>query len=309
MLYLQNRLKCVHEYLVSLFEGIAQSIFRRDTWVREEGGGGESCVFEGSKIFEGGGINFSSVYGRFLPSSATVSRKHVEGQQFFATGVSSVLHPWNPYAPTAHMNVRLFCAYPYGTTSPLDENTCSFADGVTWWIGGGMDMTPYYGFMDDARHFHSVCKNILQPFGDLYPKFKENCDGYFFLKHRKEPRGIGGIFFDDFNCSTLESSIGLLEAVGKGFFDAYAPIVERRHVLPYSDRERDFQLYRRGRYAEFNLLWDRGTAFGLQSGGRIESILISMPPSVKWKYGYDILPSSPEEDLYTTFLKPRSWID
>ncbi|CUT18067.1 MULTISPECIES: oxygen-dependent coproporphyrinogen oxidase [Candidatus Ichthyocystis] len=306
----QNHFKIIHDHLVTSFEKLGQCVAKRDSWVRVEGGGGESCVFEKSNIFERGGVNFSSVYGESLPSSATVFREHLAGQQFFATGVSLVIHPWNPYVPTVHLNVRFFCTV--SSSILLSENREFIDDNsnsVTWWIGGGMDMTPYYGFFEDAQHFHRSCRKILLPFGEnLYPLFKKNCDEYFFLKHRKEARGIGGIFFDDFNSLGLKDSLRLVDDIGRGFFDAYSVIVNRRSDYAYNDRERRFQLYRRGRYVEFNLLWDRGTTFGLQSNGRTESILISMPPLASWEYDWKPLPGSPEDELYSIFLKPREWV-
>ena len=280
----------VHEYfsglqsrIVAALEGI-DSPFRKDSWSRPEGGGGLSCILEEGKVFERGGVNLSRVQGRALPPSASARRPQFAGEPYDATGVSLVLHPRNPYCPTVHMNVRFFSA------------------GATWWFGGGMDLTPYYGFEEDARHFHATCKKAA---GSRYPRFKKWCDDYFYLKHRGEPRGIGGIFFDDF---ADEGAFDVVKSVGDGFLDAYLPIVQKRMDLPFGDRERDFQAYRRGRYVEFNLVYDRGTLFGLQSGGRTESILMSLPPRVVWRYDGKPAPGSPEEKLYTDFLKPRDWV-
>jgi coproporphyrinogen III oxidase len=248
-------------------------------------------VIEDGALFERGGVNFSDVRGDALPPSASAARPQLAGRGFRAMGVSLVLHPRNPYCPTAHMNVRFLSA------------------GETWWFGGGMDLTPYYGFEEDARHFHAVCRRALEPFGaELYPRFKRACDEYFFLRHRNEPRGVGGIFFDDLAEPDLETCFALVRSVGDHFLTAYGPILERRRATPYGERERAFQAYRRGRYVEFNLVYDRGTLFGLQSGGRTESILMSLPPLVTWKYDWKPEPGSPEEKLYTDFLKPREWL-
>jgi coproporphyrinogen III oxidase len=262
-------------------------------------------VLEEGNFFERGGVNFSHVTGDAMPASATAHRPELAGRAWEAMGVSLVLHPKNPYCPTAHANVRFFIATKEG-------------EPPVWWFGGGMDMTPYYGFEEDAKHFHQVCKTTLAPFGeDVYPHYKKWCDEYFFLKHREEPRGIGGIFFDDLNEHGLGPEdkshwnftrcYSLMQAVGNNFVEAYLPICEKRRNLPYGERERDFQAYRRGRYVEFNLVWDRGTLFGLQSGGRTESILMSMPPIVKWRYDWEPEAGSPEAKLYTDFLKPRDW--
>ena len=269
--------------------------FRTDSWQRPEGGGGLTRLIEEGDFFERGGVNFSHVMGSSLPPSATAARPALAGRAWEAMGVSLVLHPRNPYCPTAHMNVRCFIARKEG-------------DEPAWWFGGGMDLTPYYGFEEDARHFHATCKQALAPFGaDVHPRYKQWCDDYFFLKHRNEPRGVGGIFFDDLNEGGFDRCFGLTQAVGNAFLAAYLPIVERRRALPYGKRERDFQAYRRGRYVEFNLVWDRGTLFGLQSGGRTESILMSLPPLVKWRYDWKPEAGSAEEKLYTDFLKPRDW--
>jgi coproporphyrinogen III oxidase len=274
----------LQERIVSALEVVDRKGFLRDSWQRPEGGGGTSCIVEDGQVFERGGVNLSRVQGRQLPPSASAARPELAGRAYEAMGVSLVLHPRNPYCPTVHMNVRFFSA------------------GETWWFGGGMDLTPYYGFEDDARHFHAVCKEAV---GTHYPRFKRWCDEYFHLKHRREPRGIGGIFFDDL---ADDSSFDLVKSVGDRFLEAYLPILERRRHLPYAERERTFQAYRRGRYVEFNLVYDRGTLFGLQSGGRTESILMSLPPRAEWRYDWKPEPGSPEEKLYSDFLKPRDWI-
>jgi coproporphyrinogen III oxidase len=286
---LQNR-------IVSELERIDGRRFRSDRWERSEGGGGESRIIEDGDVFERGGVNFSRVRGERLPPSASASRPELAGRAFEAMGVSLVLHPRNPFVPTVHMNVRFLVATRAGS-EPI------------WWFGGGMDMTPYYGFEEDARHFHSVCRRALEPSGpDYYPRFKRWCDEYFFLKHRGEPRGIGGIFFDDLNERGFDSCFDLTRRVGDHFLPAYVPVLERRRSNPYGERERDFQAYRRGRYVEFNLVYDRGTLFGLQSGGRAESILMSLPPLVKWRYDWKPEPSSEEDRLYREFLRPRDWV-
>ena len=270
--------------------------FRRDDWERPEGGGGRSCLVEEGGLFERAGVLFSHVHGKSLPPSASASRPELAGRGFEAMGVSLVLHPRNPYVPTVHLNVRLFAALKAGETP-------------VWWFGGGMDLTPYYGFAEDARHFHETCNRALAPFGpDYHPRFKDWCDRYFFLKHRNEPRGIGGIFFDDLSAPDYPTCFALTRSVGDHFLGAYVPIVQRRRMLPFGDRERDFQAYRRGRYVEFNLVCDRGTLFGLQSGCRTESILLSMPPLVRWRYDWHPEPGSPEAALYSEFLQPRDWL-
>jgi coproporphyrinogen III oxidase len=282
--------------IIQRLEEVDGARFRRDEWERPEGGGGLSCVMEEGHVLERGGVNYSRVFGGGLPASATAARPELSGRSFEAMGVSLVLHPRNPYAPTVHLNVRFLEARKEGA-EPV------------WWFGGGMDLTPYYGFEEDAVHFHQTCKNALSPFGsDYHPRFKKWCDQYFYLKHRKEPRGIGGIFFDDLGTPDFETCFSLAKSVGDHFLEAYVPILERRLVMPYSERERDFQAYRRGRYVEFNLVWDRGTLFGLQSGGRTESILMSLPPIVKWRYDWKPEPGSPEEKLYTDFLIGRDWV-
>jgi coproporphyrinogen III oxidase len=274
--------------------------FQTDAWTREPGGklegDGQSRLIEDAALLERGGCNFSHVLGKTLPPAATQHRPELAGAPFEALGVSLVLHPRNPHVPTVHMNVRMFAALPAASPPVV-------------WFGGGMDLTPYYGFDDDARHFHEVNRTALQPFGDdKYPRFKKWCDEYFFLKHRNEPRGIGGVFFDDFAELGFDGGFALTQAVGDAFLGAYLPILKRRRDTPYGEPERDFQAYRRGRYVEFNLVFDRGTLFGLQSGGRTESILMSMPPLVKWRYNWAPLPGTPEARLYTDFLRPRDWL-
>jgi coproporphyrinogen III oxidase len=296
-------LSSVRTYLLSLQDSICAALeradggkFQEDQWTRAEGGGGRSRVLSDGAVFEKAGVGFSHVSGASLPPSATAARPELAGKSFHAVGVSLVIHPRNPYVPTTHMNVRFFIA----------------GEGETaiWWFGGGFDLTPYYGFEEDATHWHRTARDACAPFGDaLFPKFKQWCDDYFFLKHRGEPRGIGGIFFDDLNAPGFERSFGLMRSVGDAFLPAYLPIVQRRREVPYGERERDFQLYRRGRYVEFNLVWDRGTHFGLQSGGRTESILMSLPPLVAWRYNWQPEPGTPEARLYEIFLKPRDWAD
>ena len=269
--------------------------FRTDAWDRAEGGGGISRLIEDGNVLERGGVNFSHVLGERLPPSASAHRPELAGRHWEAMGVSLVFHPRNPYAPTVHMNVRCFVAMKDG-------------EDPVWWFGGGMDLTPYYGFEEDARHFHATCKAALEPFGsDLHPRFKDWCDRYFFLKHRNEPRGVGGVFFDDFSEGGFEHAFAMTQSVGDSFLTAYLPILERRKDHPYGERERDFQAYRRGRYVEFNLVYDRGTLFGLQSGGRTESILMSLPPIVKWRYDWHPEPGSAEARLYSEFLHARDW--
>jgi coproporphyrinogen III oxidase len=286
----------LQQRIVERIEEVDGTRFRRDQWERAEGGGGLSCVMEEGNVLERGGVNYSHVFGGGLPASATAARPELSGRGFEAMGVSLVLHPRNPYAPTVHLNVRYLEARKEGA-EPV------------WWFGGGMDLTPYYGFEEDAVHFHQTCKNALQPFGeDHHPRFKKWCDEYFYLKHRKEPRGIGGIFFDDLGKPDFQSCFNLTQSVGNHFLDAYVPILERRLETPYGERERDFQAYRRGRYVEFNLVWDRGTLFGLQSGGRTESILMSLPPIVKWRYDWKPEAGSAEDKLYTDFLIGKDWV-
>ncbi len=282
--------------LVAQLESLDGKPFRRDTWVRTEGGGGTSCMLEGGHLLERAGVGFSHVIGHNLPPSASAQRPELAGRGFEAMGVSLVLHPRNPYVPTVHLNVRFFIAEKTGA-QPV------------WWFGGGMDLTPYYAFDDDARHFHRTCRDALAPFGTQYhPRFKKWCDEYFYIKHRQEPRGIGGIFFDDFNEQNFEFSFALMRSVGDHFLDAWMPIAQRRREVTYGQREREFQSYRRGRYVEFNLVYDRGTLFGLQSGGRTESILMSMPPHVDWRYDWKPEPGTHEARLYDEFLLARDWL-
>jgi coproporphyrinogen III oxidase len=277
--------------IVAALESLDGSPFRADTWQRDEGGGGTTRILENGKLFERGGVGFSHVSGSRLPPSASAAHPQLAGQRFEAMGVSLVLHPRNPYCPTVHLNVRFFNA------------------GDAWWFGGGMDLTPYYGFEEDARHFHLTCKRALDPFGDgLHARYKKWCDEYFFLKHRNEPRGVGGIFFDDLKEPDFDTAFAVVRSVGDHFITAYSPIIERRRAMPWGETERAFQCYRRGRYVEFNLVFDRGTLFGLQSGGRTESILMSMPPAVTWRYDWSPAPGTPEAALYRDFLRPRDWV-
>ncbi len=297
----------VRSYLLGLQGRILEALeaadgvaFRRELWTRPPGddlqGDGATSVIEEGNLFERGGCNFSSVRGRHLPPSATQHRPELAGAPFDAMGVSLVLHPRNPFVPTVHLNVRMLIARPEGRPTVA-------------WFGGGMDLTPYYGFEDDARHFHRCCKQALDAIDPLlHPRFKAWCDMYFYLKHRKEARGIGGIFFDDHTGQDFDDGFRLMRAVGDAFLGAYMPIVERRRALVFGERERAFQALRRGRYVEFNLVWDRGTLFGLQSGGRTESILMSMPPVAQWRYDWHPEPETPEARLYEDFLPPRDWI-
>ena len=283
--------------IVARLEAIDGRAFRRDAWQRPEGGGGTSRLLEQGNVLERGGVNFSHVRGDRLPPSATASRPQLAGRGFEAMGVSLVLHPHNPYAPTVHMNVRFFVARSVGVEDDI------------WWFGGGMDLTPYYGFEEDAIHFHRTCAAALAPFGPQYhPKFKRWCDEYFFLRHRNEPRGVGGIFYDDLNDVGFDHSFALTRSVGDHFLAAYEPVLVRRKDHPYGERERDFQAYRRGRYVEFNLVYDRGTLFGLQSNGRAEAILVSLPPIVKWRYDWRPEAGSPEARLYSDFLIAKDWL-
>ena len=297
----------VRAYLLGLQERITGALseidptpFVTDPWQKPAGeklqGNGITKIMEGGSVFERAGCGFSHVTGPQLPPSATQHRPELAGAPFEAMGVSLVFHPRNPHVPTVHMNVRMIAAKPEGK------------DPVAW-FGGGMDLTPYYGHDEDAVHFHQTCKDALDPFGDpLYPRFKRWCDEYFCNKHRSEQRGVGGVFFDDFAELGMVRSFEMLQSVGDAFLKAYLPIVHRRKDMPWTERERDFQLYRRGRYVEFNLVWDRGTHFGLQSGGRTESILLSMPPEVRWSYQRQDPPGSPEERLLSHFLVPRDWV-
>lgn len=270
--------------------------FQEDAWQRPTGGGGRTRVLADGALFEQGGVNFSHVRGDSLPPSATAARPELAGRSWQAMGVSLVLHPRNPYVPTSHMNVRFFVAEKPGE-EPL------------WWFGGGYDLTPYYGYEEDVVQWHRAAHDACTPFGaDVYPRYKQWCDEYFFLKHRNEARGVGGLFFDDLNAWGFEPCFAFLQSVGDSYLGAYLPIVRRRRDTPCGERERDFQLYRRGRYVEFNLVWDRGTLFGLQSGGRTESILMSLPPLVKWRYDWHPEPGSAEAELYERFLPPRDWL-
>ena len=282
--------------IVSALEALDGNAFREDRWERPEGGGGICRLIEEGKLFERGGVNFSHVQGAALPLSASATRPEIAGRAWEAMGVSLVLHPRNPYCPTVHMNVRFFVATKEGATP-------------VWWFGGGMDLTPYYGYAEDAQHFHRTCKAALDPFGaGFHAQFKAWCDRYFFLKHRNEPRGVGGIFFDDLSEPGFDTCFKLTQSVGDRFIEAYKPTVERRKDIAFGERERDFQAYRRGRYVEFNLVYDRGTLFGLQSGGRTEAILMSLPPVVKWRYDWKPAPGSAEAKLYSDFLIARDWL-
>lgn len=303
----QNPTHEVKQYLTGLQDRITSTVavvdggqFLVDPWKKPSGetlqGTGITQILEDGTVFERAGCGFSHVRGPRLPPSATQHRPELAGAPFEAMGVSLVFHPRNPYVPTVHMNVRMIAATPAG-----GEPVC--------WFGGGMDLTPYYGFEEDAVHFHTTCRQALDPFGvDKYPRFKHWCDEYFYLRHRNEQRGIGGVFFDDFSELGYGGSFAMLRSVGDAFLDAYLPIVDRRRNMSYGERERSFQLYRRGRYVEFNLVWDRGTHFGLQSGGRSESILLSMPPLVSWSYDRRSLPGTPEDRLYREFLVRRDWV-
>ncbi len=280
---------------VSAVDG--EQSFREDAWTRPGGGGGRTRVLENGAVFEQAGVNFSHVFGDQLPPSATAARPELAGRSFQAVGVSLVIHPHNPYVPTSHMNVRFFIAESEGE-EPI------------WWFGGGFDLTPYYGFEEDCIHWHQTAKSACEPAGpDCYPKLKKWCDDYFYLKHRQEPRGIGGLFFDDWNEPDFDAAFALTRSVGEHYTKAYLPIVDKRKGMAYGERERQFQLYRRGRYVEFNLVYDRGTLFGLQSGGRTESILMSLPPLVRWQYNYQPEPGSAEAELYEKYLVHRDWLD
>jgi coproporphyrinogen III oxidase len=284
--------------IVAGLEQIVGAVFRRDEWTRSEGGGGIARVLEDGGVFERGGVNFSHVKGARLPPSASAGRGEIAGRAWEAMGVSLVVHPRNPHAPTAHLNVRMFVAH--APDASVDD---------VWWFGGGMDLTPYYGYAEDAGHFHRTCRDALAPFGaEVHAAYKRWCDEYFYLKHRQEPRGVGGIFYDDLNTGGFERCFALTRSVGDHFLDAYAPIVLRRKDTAYGERERDFQAYRRGRYVEFNLVWDRGTLFGLQSNGRTEAILMSLPPLVRWRYDWKPEPGTPEARLYSDFLVAKDWL-
>ncbi|NKB36182.1 MAG: oxygen-dependent coproporphyrinogen oxidase [Gammaproteobacteria bacterium] len=298
-------IETVKDYLLGLQDEICmhlskldgQEAFQEDLWDRAEGGGGRTRVLYDGALFEQGGVNFSHVFGSKMPASATAQRPELSGRNFQAMGVSLVIHPLNPFIPTTHMNVRFFIAEKEGH-DPV------------WWFGGGFDLTPYYGFEDDAVHWHRTAKQACDTFSnDYYAKYKHWCDEYFYLRHRSETRGIGGLFFDDLNEPDFEQSFAFTRSVGDHFLQAYEPIVERRKNTAYSEEQRNFQLYRRGRYVEFNLVYDRGTLFGLQSGGRTESILMSLPPQVHWRYNWQPEPGSEEQKLYDNFLKPRDWLN
>jgi coproporphyrinogen III oxidase len=300
----QPDIAAVKNYLLGLQASICTGLeaedggarFIEDAWIRPEGGGGRSRVLNEGAVFEQAGVNFSHVIGTGMPASATAHRPELAGRGFEALGVSLVIHPRNPYAPTSHANVRFFIASKEGA-EPI------------WWFGGGFDLTPYYGFEEDAVHWHRTARNACEPFGaGVYPRYKQWCDEYFFLKHRSEPRGIGGLFFDDLNEGGFERCFAFMRSVGDHYLPAYRPIVARRKAAPHGERERDFQLYRRGRYVEFNLIYDRGTLFGLQSGGRTESILMSLPPLVKWRYNWRPAAGTEEARLYSDFLRPRDWL-
>jgi coproporphyrinogen III oxidase len=299
----------VKAYLLKLQQTICTALekedgrecFMQDNWQREPGeslaGGGVSAVLEAGEVFEQAGVNFSHVSGSRLPGSATAHRPELTGRAFEAMGLSLVIHPNNPYVPTSHANVRFFIAEKRG-------------EAPVWWFGGGFDLTPYYGFDEDCRGWHQVAKKACQPFGDdVYGRYKKWCDDYFYLKHRQEPRGIGGLFFDDLNEWGFNGSFAFMQSIGEHYLSAYLPIVQRRRQMPYGDRQREFQLYRRGRYVEFNLVYDRGTLFGLQSGGRTESILMSLPPLVRWQYNWSPEPGSEEARLYEHYLKSKEWAD
>lgn len=301
-----NELNLVKEYLESLQGSIVSELeqldgkakFERDAWQRPGGGGGLSCVLSDGAVFEQAGVGFSHVFGDGLPPSATKARPELAGQQFQAVGVSLVIHPKNPYVPTTHANFRYFAA------GDPDSGPAA------WWFGGGFDLTPFYPFPEDVVHWHTVAKNACDPHGeDLYAKYKKWCDEYFFLKHRNETRGVGGLFFDDVNEAGFDDSFALLRSVGDSFLPAYTPIVKKRNSHRFGERQREFQLYRRGRYVEFNLIYDRGTIFGLQSGGRTESILMSLPPRVRWEYSWQPEADSAEEKLYSDYLRPRDWLN
>ncbi|HBN87760.1 MAG: oxygen-dependent coproporphyrinogen oxidase [Alteromonadaceae bacterium] len=299
-----EHLTAVQQFLQQLQDSICSSLesadgkakFVEDAWQRAEGGGGKSRVLTGGAVFEQAGVNYSHVFGANMPASATAHRPELAGRSFNACGVSLVIHPNNPYVPTTHANVRFFIAEKEG-------------EAPVWWFGGGFDLTPFYPFEEDVVHWHQTAKAAVDPFGEqYYPAYKKWCDDYFYLKHRNETRGVGGLFFDDLNQPGFDTSFALMRSVGEAFIPAYLPIVEKRKVTPFGERERQFQLYRRGRYVEFNLVYDRGTLFGLQSGGRTESILMSMPPLVRWQYGYQPETGSAEAQLYQRYLKPQDWL-
>ena len=292
----RNYLTDLHDRITDAVEAIDNAKFRRDAWLRAAGGGGETRILAEGRVFERAGIGFSHIFGEKLPASASQQRPEIAGAKFEAMGLSLVFHPRNPHAPTTHANLRFLTALPP-------------AGAPVWWFGGGFDLTPYYPYDEDAVHWHRTARAACQPFGEgLYETYKAWCDRYFFLPHRNETRGIGGLFFDDQNAGGFDRCFGLLQSVGDHFLPAYLPILARRKDVPYGEHEREFQLYRRGRYVEFNLIYDRGTLFGLQSGGRTESILMSMPPRVRWEYDWQPPPGSPEARLYQDFLRPRDFL-
>lgn len=300
----QTIIAAVETFLQGLQQRICQALlaeeqqgnFVEDAWSYHSGGGGTARILESGAVFEKAGVNYSCVHGSTLPSSATANRPELGGRSFTALGVSVVVHPRNPFVPTSHFNVRFLVA-----TKPDCE--------PVWWFGGGYDLTPYYGFLEDCQHWHQTAKQACDPFGkELYAQYKQWCDDYFFIQHRNEARGIGGIFFDDLNQWSFERCFEFIQAIGNSYIDAYLPLVQRRKDTPYSDRHRTFQAYRRGRYVEFNLVYDRGTLFGLQSGGRTESILMSLPPQVNWVYNWTPVAGSAEAALYEQFLPPRAWV-
>ncbi len=316
-------LAAVKAYLLDLQDRICAALaeedgqkgFVTDEWTRAEGeqpglsGGGRTRILSEGAVFEKAGVGFSHVAGIRLPPSATAQRPELAGRPWVALGVSLVIHPRNPRVPTSHANVRFFSTLPVSGSSPSDAGQAGGTGAPpVWWFGGGFDLTPYYGYEEDCVHWHRVAREALAPFGpELYPQFKKACDDYFFLRHRSEPRGIGGVFFDDFSALGFSRSFALMRAVGDAYLPAYRPLVARRKTTPTDAGERDWQLYRRGRYAEFNLVWDRGTHFGLQSGGRTESILMSLPPLVRWDYGRVPTPGTEEQRLHADFLHPRDW--
>ncbi|MDP3562251.1 MAG: oxygen-dependent coproporphyrinogen oxidase [Legionellaceae bacterium] len=300
----QNALNLVKYYLLGLQTQICNELivldgrgtFMEDVWTRAEGGGGVTRILQNGLLFEKAGVNFSYVMGDQLPPSASANRPELAGCGFTALGVSLVIHPHSPFIPTSHANVRFFMAEK--------ENSAPI-----WWFGGGFDLTPYYGFEEDCQHWHQTAKQACEPFGDdIYPRFKAWCDRYFYIKHRNEARGVGGLFFDDYNEQSFEHSFGLMQSIGNHFLKAYVPIVKRRQTIPFSPEQKAFQLYRRGRYVEYNLVYDRGTLFGLQSNGRTESILMSLPPEVRWEYNWQPEEGSAEAKLYTDFLPIREWL-
>ncbi|GAD81139.1 oxygen-dependent coproporphyrinogen oxidase [Vibrio ezurae] len=295
--------EAVKRFLLQLQDNICSELekadgdatFVEDAWIREQGGGGRTRVLKNGAVIEQGGVNFSHVFGDKMPASATANRPELAGRKFEAMGVSLVIHPKNPYVPTSHANVRFFIAEKEGC-EPI------------WWFGGGFDLTPFYPFAEDCQHWHNSAKQLCAPFGDtVYAEHKKWCDEYFYLPHRGETRGVGGLFFDDLNKWSFEKSFAYIQAVGEGFTKAYVPIIEKRKNTPFTEQQRQFQLYRRGRYVEFNLVYDRGTLFGLQSNGRTESILMSMPPLARWEYNYQVAEGSHEDRLYKEYLVPREW--